>query len=166
MHCTGNCDNILLTAFDTFCLYHCRDDDARPRRCKCPHLCEKMRLGNHGDEDHSSTTWRMWKLGPYKEINVTGYIPPVFMNFARSWKVGEVLEKRLSEIVQSGWSGCCTGNGEKLSNSQVCCLATAVSSCCLVSFCFLCDIHFIHSVPCNTSAIKSSRNRARMNLDH
>ena len=27
------------------------------------------------------------------------------------------------ESVQSGWSGCGTGNGEKLSNSQVSCLA-------------------------------------------
>ena len=27
------------------------------------------------------------------------------------------------KLVQSGWSGCRTGNREKLSNSQVCCLA-------------------------------------------
>ena len=29
----------------------------------------------------------------------------------------------LESAVQSGWSGCCTGNGDKLSNSQVYCLA-------------------------------------------
>ena len=31
--------------------------------------------------------------------------------------------KFVRQIVQSGWSGCHTGNIEKLSNSQVCCLA-------------------------------------------
>ena len=31
--------------------------------------------------------------------------------------------KITSCFVQGGWSGCRTGNGEKLSNSQLCCLA-------------------------------------------
>ena len=36
-------------------------------------------------------------------------------------RFGSILTMHV--ILQSGWSGCRIGNGEKLSNSQVCCLA-------------------------------------------
>ena len=49
-------------------------------------------------------------------------------------------------LVQSGWSGCRTGSGEKLSNSQLSCLAQLCLVTALFLFCFLCDIHSIHSV--------------------
>ena len=50
------------------------------------------------------------------------------------------------DIVQGEWSGCRTGNGEKLSNSKLYVAWPSVPGCCLVSCCFLCDIHFIHYV--------------------
>ena len=37
--------------------------------------------------------------------------------------LGSKLDARKENLEQSGWSGCRTGNREKLSNSQVCCLA-------------------------------------------
>ena len=49
-------------------------------------------------------------------------------------------------MIQRGWSGCLTGNRDKLSIQPSMLPGPAVPGCCLVSFCFLCDIHSIHSV--------------------
>ena len=49
--------------------------------------------------------------------------------------------------IQSGSSGCRTGNRETKQQPSML-PGPAVPGCCFVSFCLLCDIHSIHSVVC------------------
>ena len=56
------------------------------------------------------------------------------MNSLKCSNLGRVS---IVSTVQSGWSGCRPENGKKISS---------ILGCCLVSLCFLCDIHSMHSV--------------------
>jgi hypothetical protein len=59
-----------------------------------------------------------------------------------SLRLGEMLAQYLN-VVQSGWSGCRTGNRKKLSSSQT---QLGKATYLAVSLRFLCSIHSIHSV--------------------
>ena len=78
--------------------------------------------------------------------NLFIYCMKILNGMACLWELEMTQHYRVTKV-QDGWGGWPTGNGNKLSNSQACCLAQlCLAGCCLIYFHFLCAIHPIRPV--------------------
>ena len=63
------------------------------------------------------------KVAPLSHVRREVRIDVQFNMFPPDREILQKIDLRMSNFVQGGWGGWPTGNGNKLSNSQACCLA-------------------------------------------